>query len=126
MGHLRSGFLLIELLALILLITLLISLFIGGQVQLLKLQEMGVKNLQELNRLITENERARIQASGFLPSLQTEKFALTRPVITDSSGTSEKWVPSLICFITFSEESTPKKQGLWLPYIGVNQKMVSL
>jgi len=121
MGYFRPGFLLIELLALILLITMLISLFMGGQGHLLTMQAEGVKKLRELNKLVTENERAVCPAGNSSSSLQVEKFALTRPVITDSAGKAEKWTPQLACFIACSKESSDKKQRLWLPRIGVSQ-----
>ncbi len=111
----QPAFLLIELMALILLVTLLITLFIGGQAQLLKVQENASKKLKDLNQLLNEYER--FQGTSAVPeSIQIEKYTITLPTGTNGAGNHKKWAPNLLCCVAKVKEPDGK-QGEWLPWV---------
>lgn len=116
MKHAGPGFLLIELMVLILLVTLLITLFIGGQAQLLKIEQIATKKLQNLNILLNAYEKSQGGDTGSSPAIQGEKFTITRPTVTDSAGNHEKWTPSLVCLARSTKPEDNKVQ-VWLPGI---------
>jgi len=113
----RAAFLLMELLALILLVTLLITFFIGGQAQLLKMDQNAIKKIQGLNRLLNEYEKAVGGSANPVQTFQIEKYSITHPTVIDSAGKHQQWAPKLACCMAGFKQPDGNQSSVWLPWI---------